>query len=726
MPHATQKHRFISIETPLGEDVLFLHDFTGTETLGRPFNFNLELLSEKKHDIDFNKIVGQNVTVRILLTEGGERYFNGYVSAFAQTAVGRAASDEIYSSYRATMVPWLWLLTRTADCRIFQEMKAPDIIKTIFGDYGFGGFVEDKLTASYRVWEYCVQYCETAFNFVSRLMEQEGIYYYFKHENGKHMLVLCDSPGAHDPYPGYADIPFRPKRKKAQPTGYISKWAIEKSIQPGKFMHTNYSFKKPRTPMLEDSFAWPFSQIQPGHQHDGFEVFDYPGEFDIASEGDHYAKARIEELQAPHEIGSGSGETRGVATGCKFTMKNHLRKDQNREYLVTSSSYTASTPEYITGSTGGSDEFLCVFSAIPAQTHYRAPRSTHKPTIQGAQTAVVVGPPGDEIFTDEFGRVKVQFHWDREHHYDPKSSCWIRVAQTWAGKKWGAVFTPRIGQEVVVSFIEGDPDQPLIVGSVYNKDQMQHYPLPGEKTKSYIKSNSSLGGAGHNEIRFEDKAGEEQVYIHAEKNMDVRVKNNSMERVIVDRNLIVGCEGKSGKVGDQKEEVYRDKHLKVHRNQIEHIGGDITLLVGGIDGPGNQDVHLKGTRKELIDKDAHLHIKGADAEQVDGSRSLTVGGSDQIKVGAKQAVEAGQEIHLKAGMKVVIEAGMQVTLKGPGGFVDVGPAGVTIQGTMVLINSGGAAGAGSGSSPAAPQDAKDAAPESPTPADDSVTGQKSL
>ena len=250
------------------------------------------------------------------------------------------------------MAPWLWLLTRTADCRIFQEMKAPDIIKTIFGDYGFGGFVEDKLTEAYRVWEYCVQYRETAFNFVSRLMEQEGIYYYFKHEKGKHMLVLCDSPGAHAPYPDYAEIPFRPTRKKAVPTGYISEWTIEKSIQPGMFKHTDYNFKQPRTPMLEDPFAWPFSPIQRGHKHADFEIFDYPGEFDLKPEGDQYAKARIQELQAAHEIGSGGGDTRGIAAGCKFTMKNHLRDDQNREYLVTSSSYRAATAEYETGVKG--------------------------------------------------------------------------------------------------------------------------------------------------------------------------------------------------------------------------------------------------------------------------------------------------------------------------------------------------------------------------------------
>jgi type VI secretion system secreted protein VgrG len=647
MAQAIQKHRFISIDTPLGKDVLLLHHFTGTETLGRLFSFNLELLSEKKHDVDLNQIVGQNVTVRVLMNDGKtERFFNGFVSSFAQTAVGRANSDEIYSSYRATMVPWLWMLTRTANCRIFQEMTAPDIIKMIFGEYGFGGFVEDKLTATYPVWEYCVQYRETAFNFVSRLMEHEGIYYYFKHENGKHMLVLSDSPGAHEPYPGYEEIPFRPTRAKVQPTGYISDWTIAKSVQPGKFTHTDYNFKKPRTPMLEDPFAWPFSQIAREHQNASFEIFDYPGEFELAPEGDQYAKARIEELQAPHEVGSGVSHTPGIATGYKFTMKNNPRGDQNREYLVTSASYMASTAEFTTGATDGDDKLTCSFAAMPAESPFRAARITPKPTIQGSQTAVVVGPPGEEIFTDEFGRVKVQFHWDREHHYEPKSSCWIRVAQTWAGKKWGAVFTPRVGQEVVVSFLEGDPDWPLIVGSVYNQDQMQHYPLPGEKTKSYIMTNSSLGGAGYNELRYEDKAGEEQIYLHGQKDMEIRIE---------------------------------ERH------------------------------------RELIKKDCHIIVKGGRKEKVLKNQSLEVCQNQWEKVGQKHALEAGQEIHLKAGMKVIIEAGVQISLKGPGGFIDIGPAGVTIQGTMVLINSGGAAGSGSGSSPEAPEEPVD-----------SATGQKSL
>jgi type VI secretion system secreted protein VgrG len=407
--------------------------------------------------------------------------------------------------------------------------------------------------------------------------------------------------------------------------------------------------------------------------------------------------------------------------------------------------------------------------------------------------------------------VKVQFHWDRQGKNNADSSCWVRVAQVWAGKRWGAYFWPRIGQEVVVAFQEGDPDQPIIIGSVYNADQMPPYLGDGLDSKhkkdnkvTGVKSNTTMGGKGFNEWRFDDTKGKEEIFMHAERNMDVRVKHDSMERVIHDRHLIVGAEKDGNKSGDQREQVFQDKHMNIKRHQEEHIEGSMKLMIGhgdATDDPGNLDIVIEKTKKELIEKDDHLHVKGdqlglvdgkqdltvkgdkkellksnshlhvkgnelievdggqditikdhkketikADNdlhitsnrnEKVDGNQSLTVGQNQQEKVGMKHAVDAGQEIHLKAGMKVILEAGMQLTIKGPGGFVDIGPSGVTIQGIMVLINSGGAAGSGSGSSPTAPadaktpedakepEDAKQAKPIVPTKADNSVSGIKS-
>ena len=351
--------------------------------------------------------------------------------------------------------------------------------------------------------------------------------------------------------------------------------------------------------------------------------------------------------------------------------------------------------------------------------------------MQGTQTAIVVGPKGDEIFTDEYGRVKVQFHWDREGKRDENSSAFIRVSQVWAGKRWGATFIPRLGQEVVVSFLEGDADRPLIIGSVYNGDQRPPYlgngldgKHPNDKNISGIKSNSTLGGDGYNELRFDDTKDKEEIYIHASKDLDTRVRNDNRERIFGNRHQIIGWEKDGKKGGDWRTKVYGHRHTHVLKNHVELVEGNHQLKVDGSEG-GNQDLVVAKNRTEKIGKDSHLTIGGNQVESVSGSLSVTVGKDDQLKVTNKFAVDSGQEIHLKAGMKLIIEAGVQVSIKGSGGFIDIGPAGVTIQGIMVKINSGGAAGAGSGSSPASPSTAKEAAPTEPDLADDSKSGIKS-
>jgi type VI secretion system secreted protein VgrG len=375
------------------------------------------------------------------------------------------------------------------------------------------------------------------------------------------------------------------------------------------------------------------------------------------------------------------------------------------------------------------NSFIC----IPIKLPFRPTRETPVPFIAGVQNALVTGPAGKEIFTDKYGRVKVQFYWDREGKSDENSSCWIRVAQSFAGKRWGSSFWPRLGQEVLVAFVEGDPDQPVIVGSVYNAEQTPPYLGSGLDSKhkndpnlSGIKTNSTLGGVGFNEIRFDDTKSKEEVFIHAQRNLEMTTNNDSLARTYGNRHQIIGFEKDGNKSGDQREMVYQDKHLKVHRNQVEQIGDSMQLLIGGVDGgQGNQDIVIKGTRKESIEKDDNLQVKGDRKEQIGGGQSLSVGGDQQEKIAQKHAVDAGTEIHLKAGMKIVIEAGMQISLKGPGGFIDIGPAGVTIQGIMVLINSGGAAGSGSGSSPATADPPTAANPTQPDTADDSKSGQRS-
>ncbi len=707
-----QAHRDIAVQTPLGGDVLLLRSFSGTERLGRPFEYELNLLSEN-HQVSFDALVGRLVTVRVELADGGTRYFNGYVSRFAHTGrLGRL------SRYRATVVPWMWFLTRTADCRIFQEKSIPDIITELFDEHGFAEY-RDSLAGSYKPRTYCVQYRESDFNFVSRLMEDEGIYYYFEHENGKHTLVLADSVGAHGPYPGYARIGYMPRAEGSSAVERIRGWQMEKQVQPTAYALEDYDFTNPRKQLLATA------SMDREHAMSGFEVFDYPGEYAEYRQGEGFARTRIEELQCSHQNVTGQTDARGVSTGYTFELTDHPREDQCGEYLVVAADYEFETDEYDSQgqALGRGPVYSCAFRAIGSKDPFRPSRSTPRPVVQGPQTAIVVGKPGEEIWTDRYGRVKVQFHWDRYGKSDENSSCWVRVAQSIAGKRWGSMYIPRIGQEVVVEFLEGDPDRPIITGCVYNGDQMPAYLGEGPDAEhahdphlSGVKTNSTKGGTGFNEIRFDDTTDMEQIFVHGQRNMDLRVNNDLMEAVENDRHLIIK--------GNQRESVDGSKDLAVGGNHTEHVRGDARITIGGSTG-GNLDVVIHSNKTELIEQGEDVHVLGDRRETVDGTASLQVGDSRHCKVATNDALEAGQEVHIKGGMKVIVEAGMQLTLKGPGGFVDIGPAGVTIQGTLVNINSGGSAGSGAGCSPESPLEAKPAEPAAPEEADDARTGFKS-
>jgi len=624
--------------TKLTEKKLSLQSFSGTEQLSQLFQYTLDFVSEDK-EIKFADVVNQEITVSLDLPDDKKRYFNGLINRFVQTG-----GDADYAHYEATVVPKLWLLTRKADCRIYQRKDFPTIADVIFevleqNEISF----EKRLDLSlYREWEFCVQYRETDFNFISRLMEQEGIYYFFEHSDGAHKLILCDSPGSHKIFEGYKTIPYRQGKTGLSAEG-IYDWLIERELQTENFALGDFDFQNP-TPVTRQAAN------EGDFVEGGSEIFDYPGEFtdehrddykNNSKFGERYARLRAEEMRAQGEICEGSGDARGLATGYKFTLEGSPRGDEKVEYLIISSTYTIGTSAFEAGQEGVVEtSFACNLTAIEASVQYRPACVTPKPAIQGPQTALVVGD--GEIYTDKFGRVKVQFHWDRESKSDRDSSCWVRVAQIWAGAKWGGIFIPRVGQEVIVEFLEGDPDRPIITGRVYNKKNMPPYELPDKATMSTIKSYSSKGGGGFNEFRFEDKKGEEQIFIHGQKDMEIRIE---------------------------------ERH------------------------------------RELIKKDCHIIVRGGRKEKVDKNQSLQVGQNQWEKVGQKHALEAGQEIHLKAGMKVIIEAGAQLSLIGAGGFIDIGPTGVTIQGNTVLINSGGAPGSGIGSSPENPEEAMD----SPTP-----------
>jgi len=473
-------------------------------------------------------------------------------------------------------------------------------------------------------------------------MEEEGIFYFFEHSAKQHILVLGDSPSVYQPCPGQASAPYSPIGGPLRGDS-VTGWLWEQEVRPAKYALTDFNFETPATDLSVN-----ISTLVTAGKNEKLELYDYPGRYLKRSEGERYVKLRMEEQEAPHTQVSGASDCRAFVPGYVFQLTHHYRDDFNRSYLLTSVSHEARSN--IRGG-GYETSYSNTFTCIPKEVPFRPPYITPKPVVQGAQTAIVVGPRGEEIWTDKYGRVKVQFHWDREGKRDENSSCWIRAAHNWAGKRWGGIFIPRIGQEVIVDFLEGDPDQPIITGRVYNANEMPPYELPREQTKSTIKTNSSKGGGGFNELRFEDAKGKEQIFVHAERDMDIRVKNDSREWIGHDRHLIV-----------------------------------------------------KANQRELVEADKHGHVQGSLQEKIDGDMSLQVGGKRHAKVGTVNATEAGQEIHLKAGMKIIIEAGMQLSLKGPGGFIDIGPAGVTIQGMLVRINSGGAAGTGSGSNPVDPKD----------------------
>jgi len=634
------------------DEELRVLSFGLTEGISQLFSIDLELVAEND-ELDFEQIVGQAGALTIQQYEEEEsRYFHGIISRFEQGASGLR-----FTTYSATVVPKIWYLMHRHNCRIFQQMSVRDIVQKILKELGLPGdeyrFV---LQSDPPKREYCVQYRESEFDFISRLLEEEGIFYFFEHHDNKHILVMGDSPSAHKAIQGESQIIFhepRPGQVADEPHIYTFNYTEE--ILSGKVTLKDYNFKKPALNLKGDKTADKNTEL---------EVYDYPGKFEDPGRGKQLAKVRLEEYQSVKKEGSGATTCTHFAAGFFFTMKKYPRDDFNKKYLLTQHQLSASQPQVLEETAGeGGSSFSSSFECIPFDVPYRPDRVTPKPVVEGSQTAIVVGPKGEEIYTNEHGQVKVQFHWDRQGKMDEKSSCWIRVSQLWAGRSWGAMYIPRIGQEVIVDFIEGDPDRPIITGRVYHGTNKPPYPLPAEKTKSTIKSDSSKGGGGFNEIRLEDKKGKEQIFIHAEKDYDLRVKEERREYIGKDDNLIV------------------KKHAK-----------------------------------KLVKGSHNLTVSGNDSTQVSGNQYLEVKKDRHEKIGKKYFNKSGMEIHLKAGMKIVIDAGMDITLKAGGSFVRINAGGVTIKGTMVKINSGGSA--------ASVKKAKPKGPAQPKEADDAKPGEK--
>lgn len=738
------------VNTPLGKDKLLLTSISGYESVSRLFSFHLDMLAEGNPVIPFEQVLGQPMTVTLELPQEKKRFFNGIVSRFSQGEqfVGQNP-NEFFTTYRAEIVPKFWLLSRRAQSRIFQHMNVPDILKQVLKEID----VEYRIQGTFQPRDYCVQYRETDFNFASRLMEEEGMFFFFEHSDGSHKLVVANTP-SYKSVPEFPSAIYETVASGVREDDRVHSWTKMQELRSGKYTLWDHCFELPHKHLdAEKTIQESVASGTVTHKlkvanNEKLEIYDFPGEyaqrFDGIDKGGGEKPAEVQKIfeDNARTVGirmqeeamlsmriEGTSACRQFVSGHKFALERHFNADG--EYVLTHVQHDASTNAY--RSSEGVFTYANTFECIPAALPFRPPRMTPKPVLQGTQTAVVVGPAGEEIFTDKYGRVKVQFHWDREGQNSADSSCWIRVATLWAGKRWGTIHIPRIGQEVVVAFLEGDPDNPIIVGSVYNADQMPAYLGQGPDAKhkqdpkiSGIKTCSTPGGAGFNEIRFDDTKGKEQVFLHAERDMDQRVENDSREIIHHNRHQIIGHSKKGEKHGDQREAVFKDKHIKVHKNLIEHIGGNMEQLIGGVDGgTGDQDIQVNGTKKESIGSNSHLKVGMDRNEKVGMTQSLDVGMNQQEKVGMNHAVDAGMQIHLKAGMTVVIEAGLQLTLKAGSNFVDINPAGVFINGMLVMINSGGAPGVGAGSNPSSPQSPKTASPTEPDQADDAKTGHVS-
>jgi len=646
----------ITLASPLPAADLFLDALQVSEGLSQLGGMQLSLLSEKS-DLKPADLLGKPVTLTMHLLDDSKRYFHGYITRFGiGTPRGR------YFSYQADVRPWLWFLQRTSDCRIFQEMTVPDIVKKVFDDHAGLAQVKLKLFRTYRPWTYCVQYRESDFQFVTRLLEREGIYWYFEHTNGKHELVLMDSLSAHDPITGEGTIRYIEDPSHAPPDEeYVSRWSFTQEVKTGKTALTSYDFERPATSLLVDA------SLSRSHDQAAAERFDFQGDYLKAPDGKQYAEDWLDEVQTRHHRLQGEGNAMGLEAGRTFKLSRHPRADQNANYLLTQVEIHAQVAVFDAGQSGS--QYTVKFDAIPAAQQFRPQRRTPKPFVQGPQTAVVVGPGGDEIFTDKYGRVKVQFHWDRYGKKDEKSSCWVRVSQPWAGQNFGFVHIPRIGQEVVVSFLEGDPDQPLITGRVYNAQQMPPWDLPANATQSGLLTRSSTGGAygNANAIRFEDKKGAEQLWLHAEKNQDIEVENDETHWVGHDRTKTIDH--------DETTHVKHDRTETVDNNEKITIGVDRTEQVGS-----NEKIAIGANRTETVGANENITIAANRTESVGANETITIGANRSITVGASEtatvalqrthtvgvnetiAIGAAQEIAIGAAQTVAIGAMQSVNI----------------------------------------------------------------
>ncbi|HDI3023582.1 TPA: type VI secretion system tip protein VgrG [Cronobacter turicensis] len=623
----------ITVQLPV-EGLLFWK-LSGREALSEPFMFTLTLLGTDAR-ADRSALLGQPVTVTIptqaLMTP---RYLNGKVTRVAVTAV--ELSGTRYAAYELTVEPDLWPMHRDRNLRIFQGQTVPQIVKTLLGESRVN--MEERLSGSYRVWEYCVQYQESSLDFISRLLELEGITYHFRHEQDRHTLILTDAPGQYEPFPGYETIPYHvtPSGGSTDEEG-ISQWALEDSVTPGIYSLDDYDFRKPN--------AWLFQARQNplSPQPGSIDVYDWPGRFVEHGHGEFYARIRQERWQVEHRQTQGSGTALGIAPGHTFVLRNAPFFGDNGEYLTTVAHYRFEENRYASGPDSNTLHEIR-FEVIPADVPYRPSQKTPWPRTYGPQTAKVVGPQGESIWTDKYGRVKVKFHWDRLGKGDDTSSGWVRVSSAWAGQGFGGVQIPRVGDEVVVDFINGDPDRPLITGRVYNEASMPPWALPAAATQMGFLSRSKDGSPDNaNALRFEDKAGEEQVWLHAEKNMDTDIENDETHSVGSNRTKTIGANETTTVKKNRTETVVENETITVHQNRTETVDGNETITIHS-----NRTETVDQNEEVRIGQNQSVTVNGAQTLRVDKTKTETIALASMLNVGLAQNTNIGAAYVLNVG-----------------------------------------------------------------------------
>lgn len=714
MGNYTHAQRLLSFTSPLGKDVLLLDGFKGHEAISELTELKLVLLSDVSTPVQPESLIGKRVTLGINTNASGtKRYFNGIVRSLAMVS-----SDTEFLVYEAEVVPSLWLLTLNTQTRVFQQKTVVDIAKAVLEPYSI--VPKDTTTATYQALDYCTQYRETDYDFLARILEQHGIFFYFTHTENDHTLVLGDNSAELPPCDTQSSFSYMPETDAR--TGfydmYVQSLAVRSELVSGKHTHWDYRYS---TMARQVSSGSSVSKATTGdNSHERYDYADAPSAWaktDAADGNVGQVETQLQDVARDRSdagalTAEGNSNASPMASGATFQLNKYPDTTRNVKYLLLRVEHTARQhPAFRSDSQAASDGYHNRFTAQPASVTYRPPRTIPKPRVQGVVTGKVVVAAGEDSYLDKYGRVCVQFWWDRTRQANQTDNTLLRVAQPWAGNGWGTFFWPRVNDEVLIDFLDGDPDAPIVVGSIYNGVNLPKYDPATQYTRSGILTRSSKQGqtGNANELRFEDLKDSEQIYIHAERDYDTQVEH--------DRHVQIGNEQHITVKANQYETLQGEVHRTVTKDQIEAISGGLHMKISGAETRqigGDKGEQISGNSALAVTGNANISVSQACNEKIGMNYSLQVGQNHYSKAGMIYVVDSGQEVHLKGGMNVVIEGGMGVCLSGPGGFISIDPTGVTIQGLLVKINSGGASLEGSPATPVDPQAPQN--PKSPTAA----------